>query len=225
MSELTAPPPSAAPQRGGFLKFWTSLPGVLTGIAALITAVVSLIAILGGPSDDAADSAAPTPSTSSAPATSTSVAAGNPAESTLAPAPPSSSPGGGSDTEATDPGPGQVIEEGRLELRVNDWADLTAGVVSSTRTTGSEFQLAKLGSYALNPAITQTFALPDDGADRAAWVEALERRRDRLLPLEGVREGATICLVTYAERIAALRITALPSVGAPRIAFDYTVWE
>lgn len=214
MPEPEARATGDAPQRGGFWKFWTSLPGVLTGIAAVIAAVVSLLALFGGPGDGAdADAAAPP-----APTASPSVAADGPA----APARPTSTSSISGPT--TDTGVGQVTAEGRLGLRVNEWADLTAGIVTSSRTAGSEFQLAHLGSYALNPAIAQTFAQSEDGSDRAACVRALQRRRDALLPLQNVREGATICLVTSAENIAALRIIGLPSVGSPRITFDYSVW-
>jgi hypothetical protein len=32
-------------RKGGFLAFWTTLPGILTGLAALITAVVGAIGL------------------------------------------------------------------------------------------------------------------------------------------------------------------------------------
>ena len=66
--------------------------------------------------------------------------------------------------------------------------------------------------------------MPEDGTDREACVRALERRSDRLLRLTGLREGATVCVLTGNANIAALRLTALPAVGSPRVAFDYTIW-
>lgn len=36
---------------GGFLAFWMTLPGILTGVAAVITAIVGLIKAAVGPRD------------------------------------------------------------------------------------------------------------------------------------------------------------------------------
>ncbi|MFP5282671.1 MAG: hypothetical protein ACLGIF_04385 [Actinomycetes bacterium] len=96
--------------------------------------------------------------------------------------------------------------------------------MTATRTVGSELQLAHPDSYALNAAMSQTFAVAGGNRDRADRVRALERRRDGLLRLDGVAAGATVSLITYEKRIAAATLTALPNVGSPRISFTYTVW-
>ena len=202
-----------APERGGFWRFWTTLPGVLTGLAALITAVVGLVAILGGPDDDGGSGAGAPPPVASAPVPDAASAPAGPASVP-------STPGASSNPTAA-----QVIAEGQMDLRVDEWADLTTRAVADFRTMGSEFGLINTGSYALNPAITQRFAVPgDSGLSRDACVRALQQRREGPLPLQGLQEGATVCLVTYAENIAGLRITALPAVGSPQITFDYVVW-
>ena len=213
---MAEPGPQAAeetPKPSAFWKFWTTLPGVLTGLAALITAVVGFTAIFGGSDDDAGSAAAaPSPVTTPRVSDAASTSAG-----------PASAPTTLGSTD--DPGAASVIAEGRLELRVNEWANLTGTAVAASRTAGSEFALINAGSYALNPAIAQRFAVPaDGGSDRDVCVRALQRRRDGPLPLQGLQEGGTVCLVTYAENIASLRITALPTVGSPRITFDYIVW-
>jgi hypothetical protein len=50
-------PSSPAGRRAGFWTFWTTLPGILTGVAAVVTAIVSLIAVFntsGGRQNNAA---------------------------------------------------------------------------------------------------------------------------------------------------------------------------
>jgi len=46
MPDSAQPPESNTSGKGGFLTFWTTLPGILTGIAALITAIVGLATFL-----------------------------------------------------------------------------------------------------------------------------------------------------------------------------------
>ena len=45
------PDEPAPPRRSGFLAFWTSLPGVLTGVAAVIAAAGTLAAVFDGDGD------------------------------------------------------------------------------------------------------------------------------------------------------------------------------
>src|SRR5829696_4066217 len=51
---MTDTPPSQAEEdgKGRFLAFWTTLPGILTGVAALITAIVSLVALWSSSGDE-----------------------------------------------------------------------------------------------------------------------------------------------------------------------------
>src|SRR2546423_15298620 len=46
------PDEPSSDRKGGFLAFWTTLPGILTGVAALITAVVGAIGLWKSKSDD-----------------------------------------------------------------------------------------------------------------------------------------------------------------------------
>jgi hypothetical protein len=48
MSGHDPTPGSQAARGGGFWTFWTTLPGILTGIAAVVTAIVGLITLLHG---------------------------------------------------------------------------------------------------------------------------------------------------------------------------------
>jgi hypothetical protein len=45
------PDEPSSERRGGFLAFWTTLPGILTGVAALITAIVGAIGLWRSQSD------------------------------------------------------------------------------------------------------------------------------------------------------------------------------
>jgi hypothetical protein len=60
-------------RRGGFLAFWTTLPGILTGLAALITAVVGAIGLWKTQSGDG--NASPTTQTESVETSSTTMKA------------------------------------------------------------------------------------------------------------------------------------------------------
>jgi hypothetical protein len=50
----------------GFRAFWTSLPGVLTGVAAVVGAVATLAGVFGGGGDDASGSRSPATTTAAA---------------------------------------------------------------------------------------------------------------------------------------------------------------
>lgn len=52
-------------ERTGFWAFWTTLPGILTGLATLITAIVALVAAFGGSSDSDRDGTQTTPGSAS----------------------------------------------------------------------------------------------------------------------------------------------------------------
>lgn len=196
-----------------FKAFWTSLPGVLTGVAAVIAAVVSLVALFGpGGSDDEPDG----PGSAAAAAPPTVVSTGP--SSPPATAAPGSSAGAGSGSSAAE------AKRGSMELEPDDFADLGAGVVTGGRTTGSEFFLfAATDEYRLAAAIGQTFAVAPGEPDRAACAAALSKRQDRQLVLSTVG-GRTVCVLTGDQRIAALTLTGLPAVGSPRLSFDYVLW-
>jgi hypothetical protein len=51
---------SPRPEGSGFRAFWTSLPGVLTGVAAVVGAVATLVGVFGGGDDSQSPGTAPT---------------------------------------------------------------------------------------------------------------------------------------------------------------------
>jgi hypothetical protein len=55
----TVPGEPSSDRKGGFLAFWTTLPGILTGVAALITAVVGVIGLWKSQSGDGSDNGTP----------------------------------------------------------------------------------------------------------------------------------------------------------------------
>jgi hypothetical protein len=100
------PDEPSSDRKGGFLAFWTTLPGILTGVAALITAIVGAVGLWksqGGGSG--------MPSPASQPASTV-------ATETLS-------------SQAKAPG---LLAQGRLTLVRSDWADLERGQIGPSTT-------------------------------------------------------------------------------------------
>jgi hypothetical protein len=104
MSGSEPTPGSQAARRGGFWTFWTTLPGILTGVAAVVTAIVGLITLLnslgGEPNNTGANQVVPGQNIS-----------------TSGPPTASASPSNG------------VFIQGRITMKSPDDADLEKGVV------------------------------------------------------------------------------------------------
>jgi hypothetical protein len=122
-------PDDPAPRRRtGFLAFWTSLPGVLTGVAAVIAAVGTLAAVFhGGGSGDSGSGGAAHASSPAAAAEST---------------PPESSPGDAEAAKAASAGCFGAVFEGISAGRV---APVEAGTTAFDVLTSSEPKAGPIG--------------------------------------------------------------------------------
>ncbi len=192
-------------EKGGFLKFWTSLPGVLTGLAAVIAAVVSLVALFNHGSDAVAEPARP-------PAAQASDV---PAQIPSAPVASSARAGG------------DVAGRGSLTLGVGEYADLTDGSVSDSVTANAhnpQFFLTASDGYRLVANSGRAFAPVDGTPDRAACVSAVSARQLGQVALTAAVQGRTVCVLTDTQQIAAVTLTTLPAVGSPKLTFDYVLW-
>ena len=198
---MTAPgePPKAKNgSSGGFLAFWSTLPGILTGIAALITAIVGLATLIhswGGSNETAT---AP-----QAAATLTST--------------PASADSGTSGQE-----PIGATKTGPLALRRGDEADLERGVVGFD--ANSDIMLGPESTpwlYASNAAfLAPVQTMPSESTCR----RALSGRHD---PFEQVSDLSApwVCVSTTEGHIAVVEIVGTPDVGSAQLDLKYTVWR
>ena len=198
MPDSDTSPTSQAARRGGFWMFWTTLPGILTGIAALVTASVALITALNRPRPErgvaATDKAIPTQS--------------NPASGPMVK---SSAP------------PDGVFAQGRLTMKSPDGADLEKGLVGSV--TGEDLYLHCSGVECLLNPMGSLITVMDGPGDKASCTAALRSRRDGALSLQRSRVGQTLCIQTTEGHVGALEILGLPGVGSIEFTFSYTLFR
>ena len=195
---------------GGFLAFWSSLPGVLKGLAAVLTAAIALIGVWrsldGG--DGGSEAASPT------------VAPGTDADGATVAT--------GSGVGTTEPGApsGDVVAEGRLTMLDNDTANLKRKHVGPS-DPNADLWLQGAGTPDFGILYAPYGGLlseATDEVDRAGCVTALTARSGDRVQLVDLERGSTLCLKTSSGAIAALRIVSPPAIGSPQLVLDYTLW-
>jgi hypothetical protein len=134
-------------RKGGFLAFWTTLPGILTGLAALITAVVGAVGLWKSQSGG-----------SSAPATVGSTAATTSVEARTT--------GGGGTA---------LSEHGRLSLGAGDSADLEQDQIGTSSTADLIF--GPESTPTVHATGSSFLARAADGLTRASCTRALTTRQ------------------------------------------------
>jgi hypothetical protein len=189
-------------------SFWTTVPGILTGLAALVTALVAAGALFLGNSDDAAGNAA----AGSGAGDVSSAGDGGRSD------PPASSGGAtsGPATASQRGSPGS--DTSQVELLAGDYFDIDAGVQGNNRVTGSDLVWNNVLSLngvrnAIVPAET----------DEAGCVAALQTRSDGVVPADQVARGAVVCLTTDAGALVQASI-APPDVSGS-LTVTLTVWR
>ena len=186
---------------GGFLAFWSSLPGVLKGVAAVLTAAIALIGVwrsLDGGDDETAGRVTSRGGGATAAGSDGSVVTAN----------------------------GEALAEGRLTLRDNDTANLRAKRV---RVGDPDADLSLQGAGTPDSGILYApygglLAETTDADDKAGCVEALTTRSGDRVELTELRQGARLCLKTAAGAIALLQVVSAPAIGSPQLVFEYTLW-
>ena len=201
MGAATDPPPNTGRSggKGRFWGFWTTLPGVLAGLAAVITAVISLVTLTLSLTDGSVD-------------TGSTDAGGQPRSTAV---------------ESTGASPSGVLARGRLTMLSGDYVDLQLGRVGSgvpngdlglIRAGNGDYQLTNTGGGSLAPISAQTVT-------KRKCVTGLEARTDTYELLSQLRTGWWLCVQTHSDDVAALRIVTLPGVGKPGFVYTYTVWK
>jgi hypothetical protein len=203
-------------------KFWTTLPGVLTGVAALLTAVTGLVAlVLTGPLAESRDQ-------NVAQSRDAETVALNPSEGETSNTDRSASE---SDSVPTGRVRGAVVIDGRLEMKDGDWADLTSGTVGSGPTNYD--YLLKLIDYGTREAPTlysAKFARAEPSPTFDQCVTLLTKRQDSELDVSPNPQGEQIgpndwfCLRDNPHQIASAKIEGV-SIDPPTVSLSYTLWR
>jgi hypothetical protein len=200
-ASMTAPgePPKAKNgSSGGFLAFWTTLPGILTGVAALITAIVGLATLVHswtGTSQNAAPLQTSATATNSASATSESTSSGQQATGT--------------------------VENGRLALRRGDAADLEHGQVGFSAT--EDIMFGPETTPSLHAAGTAFLAPIQTMPSKPTCRRALSGQRDTAEAIPDL-SAPWICVSTTEGHVASVEILQAPGVGSADLELKYSVW-
>ena len=185
--------------RRGFWAFWTTLPGILMGSAALLTAIVGLMTL----------------SSRSAPVGSDADVGSMPPTSEV------SAPGAPAPLEG--PSSAAVFFSGRLTMKSPDGADLEKGLVGSV--TGEDLYLHCTGIECILNSMSSEMTVAEGATDKAACIKALELRRDQALNLSELTKGQRLCVQTADGHVGVLEIVGLPAVGSIQFVFSYTLWR
>jgi len=198
------PPSGASPKKhgegnsGGFLAFWTTLPGILTGAAALITAIVGLATLVHSWKGSSQNTAAQ----------QTPITVTSPPASTLG--------SSGSETSAR-----QGTKKGNLPLGRGDEADLERGLVGVSANDDVMFgpevtpTLHAAGSAFLSPV--------QSAPSKPICERALSGRQD-LSEVIPQLSAPWICVSTSEGHIAYVKIVRSPGVGNSELDLNYAVW-
>jgi hypothetical protein len=208
---LSGPPQAGSDddRNSRFLTFWTTLPGILTGVAAVITAIVGLITLLnsGGSHDERATS-------------SVGQARVTPATTNSTTAPPTAGTTTQSSTGQVNSG--AVLAQGRLEMMRGDHADLERGSIgiepNADLMFGPESTPHLFGTGSAYLASSQGRPL------KRGCAVALSGRQDPFVILPQ-RASDSICVSTTEGHVALVRIIAAPRAGSARLRLQYTVWR
>jgi hypothetical protein len=185
-----------------FLAFWATLPGMLTGLAALITAGVGAFSLW-----HTLTTGSVTPTPVASPATSTAV------PSAVA-------------TQGSSSPPTAGLWQGQISLDCNSGANLERGQ-SGPSISAPDFvwvgphcepgQLSMVTSGHLAPV--------REPVDKQACVSALTASPNTYLSLDALSAGSWVCLETGGgQHVGALHIVAMPAPGARQLTFTYSVY-
>ena len=215
MSDPNPADPDPAHPAGsrGFWAFWTTMPGILTGVAALVTAIVGLITLLNSLDEDGND---PVSSGSPSQAVASTTSPDQDVASTTSQSQITATTGSSSQT-------GGVLAQRQLTMKSPELADLEKGVVGST-ISGGDLYLYCSGSCLLN-AMGGQLTTVENAGNKSECAAALSSRQEQALDPSALNEDEVLCVQTSDGHIAALRILGLPGGGTGEFVFSYTLWR
>jgi hypothetical protein len=201
------------------LTFFTTLPGVLTAVATLITAVGGLIVVLDGLGED--EQRPP------AGGSDTSVSTTSPAQRTsLQPSSDGGSPG---PAQTVDLDPSAVRLKKTLHAALNDIVFLSDGRAGLEWGDGNDFKIdsfevtKQVRLYGGKP-ILATFASIDGTVDKRSCAGRLGERPVSNFFVKQEHEGRWICVLTARDTIAAMRFDEVDLVSGG-LTITYAIWR
>jgi len=190
-------PEEPSPDRkSGFMAFWTTLPGILTGVAALITAIVGAIGLWK--SQSGSNGASSSPATVQSVSTASTTAAG------------------------TTKGTASGNVGGRVSLARGDNADLEHGQIGFS--SNADLQLGPESTPNLFAANSAFLAPLEGRPTKRKCTAALSSRHDAFEVLPQL-DTSTICVSTSEGNVAFVRVLRSPGVGNAKLVLGYTVWR
>ncbi len=190
------PPEADQSRKSAFLSFWTTLPGILTGLAALITAVVGAVALWKTQGGDSSPTTA-SPETVTLSKTPTIGAGGH---STLS----------------------GFLSTGRVSLARGDSADLERGQIGVS--TDADVSFGPELTPTLHAGASASLAPVDRRPTKRACIAALHRRHDSTELVSRIETKWT-CVATTETNVGVLRIVNTPGLGSPELVLGYAVWR
>jgi hypothetical protein len=176
-------------------SFWTTVPGILTGLAALITALVGVVALVIQQHGDS-----PSGKTQNGPVTDQ--------KTTATP----------SSTSSAGQQEGQSPVTLSVTMQPDDELDVDTGQVG----TGVDGELAyRLGAW-LQLLEGRAAVVPKE-TDQAGCASALQRRSDSGVNSDRLAAGAILCLSTDQGNLAEASFSPLDTTKV--VAVDLTVWR
>ena len=190
----------------GRWAFWTTVPGVLTGLATLLTAIGGFVVVLHG----MGGKAGPGSVAETSPLTRDNGTAISAVPSPLA--------------TSFSSGAGGILAQSTLSMRVGDVANLEKGEVGSVYAPDLSFFYCST-SRCLIQSLSGFMTAADVSASKASCVAALHARNDETVDLTKLVVGSTLCTQTSGGHIARLQVTGLPGIGSVTFTFSYAVWR
>lgn len=192
-------PGRSSPRENGFLAFWKTLPGILTGVAAVLTAIGGLAAVwinFSGPPEQ------------EPPATTTDAVRTPQATPTSAP------------SASAGPNDAGVLHEDRIEMVDTDYVDLEAGKI------GRPSAITDLYLHGTDQILAYYGMTPVSGPmTKSACAAVLAKRNNGGARISQVAASQWLCVQTKAGHLGGMRIAQRPAPGRPSVVFEYVIWN
>lgn len=213
-------------QPSRFLTFFTTLPGILTAVATLITAVGGLIVVLDGLGEDEQQRPAADSGTSVATAAPAQSANSSPAVASSHPSPEAGSRG---PAQTVDLDPSAVRLKKTIHAALNDIVFLSDGRAGLEWNDGNDFKIDSLEVtkqvrlYGGKPELA-TFASTDGTVDKRSCAGKLGERPVSNFFVKQEHQGRWICVLTHRDTIAAMRFDEVDLVSGG-LTITYAIWR